>query len=862
MANTKNSKGKQNTKASPKTKKPSAKERAQMEAEQQALEMKKKETGTRILSIVIFAVSVLFFFISVISGEGLWNILHNFFIGLFGWFAAIVFPILCIVYSALFTAKKNNGNMVFESVSIIILVLLISTFIHVVQNQPGDEFAETVTGAYTAAPSSFNGGFFGAVIGWLLLTLGKAPAIIVDIILAVVDIMLLSKVTVNQFLKNTAKPVKKVVEKAAPYIEERRERRQNKNIDIYLDEEPPVPDGGAADYQKEKSKKSKADKSKEKIDDADNDNLGDDATADIIREINETTRRNQAERMKPKSIDEIVKDASGDKTEEDIRKASEPVPEFTVTDEEMQASIAEYKMPPVSILRLGKHKSAKDVSTELKSKAENLIDTLASFGVSAEITDISRGPTVTRYELKPAAGVRISKITNLADDIALNLAATNVRIEAPIPGKAAVGIEIPNSVKNTVSMREIVDTSDFDAQKSLLSAGLGKDIAGNVVYCDIAKMPHLLIAGTTGSGKSVCMNSIIVSILYRAKPDEVKFLMIDPKKVEFSRYENIPHLLVPVVTDPRKASGALGWAVSEMLRRYQCFSDTGVRDIEGYNKFVKKHDDMEPMPKVVIFIDELADLMMAAPKEVEDSICRLAQMARAAGMHLVIATQRPSVDVITGLIKANISSRIALTVSSQIDSRTILDTGGAEKLLGNGDMLYSPIGASKPKRVQGCFISDEEVEDLCEFIKNQGESQYSDEIQKEIESKAAQEKGASSPFTDDSGSGENLDPLFEKAVEVVLDNQRASTSFLQRKLSVGYSRGSKIMDELEEKGIIGPQDGAKPREIRINKQQWIQMQAQGPAFTAENTEQMEFEQLGSDAEVFDNQDFNADDEEF
>ena len=487
-------------------------------------------------------------------------------------------------------------------------------------------------------------------------------------------------------------------------------------------------------------------------------------------------------------------------------------------------------------------KSQKDVNNELRDNAELLVDTLHSFGVEAKITDISRGPTVTRYELKPAAGVRISKITNLADDIALNLAATHVRIEAPIPGKAAVGIEIPNTIKNAVSMRELIDSDEFNSQKSILSAALGKDIAGKTIFCDVEKMPHLLIAGTTGSGKSVCMNSIIVSILYRAKPDQVKFLMIDPKKVEFSKYENIPHLLVPVVTDPRKASGALGWAVSEMLRRYQCFSDTGVRNIEGYNAFVKKHKDMEPMPRVVICIDELADLMMAAPKEVEDSICRLAQMARAAGMHLVIATQRPSVDVVTGLIKANISSRIALTVSSQIDSRTILDTGGAEKLLGHGDMLYAPISESKPLRVQGGYISDEEVEELCEFIKSQGESQYSEEIEKEIESKAAQEKGASSPFKDDEPA-DDLDPLFEKAVEVILENQRASTSFLERKLGVGYSRGSKIMDQVEEKGIIGPQDGAKPREIRITMQQWIQMKANGPApdFTAENTEQMSFE---------------------
>lgn len=523
----------------------------------------------------------------------------------------------------------------------------------------------------------------------------------------------------------------------------------------------------------------------------------------------------------------------------------------------MEASVNDYRMPPVDLLVPAKKKSEKDISGELKENAERLIDTLSSFNVDATITDISRGPTVTRYELKPAAGIRISKITNLSDDIALNLAATHVRIEAPIPGKAAVGIEVPNTVKNSVSMRELVDTPEFDEQQSKLSAGLGKDIGGKCVFCDISKMPHLLIAGTTGSGKSVCMNSIIVSILYRAKPDEVKFLMIDPKQVEFSKYAGIPHLLVPVVSDPRKAAGALGWAVSEMLQRYQKFSQTGVRDIEGYNKFVKKHDDMELMPKICIFIDELADLMMAAPKEVEDSICRLAQMARAAGMHLVIATQRPSVDVITGLIKANISSRIALTVSSQIDSRTILDASGAEKLLGRGDMLYSPIGASKPIRVQGCFISDEEVESLCDFIKNQGESQYDDSIQKEIEAKAVQDK-KSSPFEDD-GDGEKLDSLFEKAVDVVLETGTASTSFLQRKLSVGYARGAKIIDQLQEKGIIGPANGAKPREILINRQQWLEMQAYSSNgdFTAENTEQITFDENEySSADVESNEDEN------
>lgn len=831
----------------------------ELEAHVREDELREKEQKLRIFSVFVFAFSVILFFVAIIDGAGVWNIVHNFYIGLFGRFAAIALPILYLVFSFLLTVVKGKNNIIPETVSVLILILLVSAFIHIVSpsNQTGDDFVNAVTSAYKNAVKSFNGGLFGAVIGWLLLTMGKAPAIIVDLVLVVSIIILLSKTTVNQFF---SKPVKKVVEKAAPYIEEQREKRRNRNIDVYLDDEPPKSDG-----EDEKTDENKQDKSKKKTKaKKKDDNLGDDAMADIIRDINATTAKNKASRSgenadkAEKSIDEIVKDAS--ETEqakaENKNKSDSGSEEFVVSDDDMNTTVDEYKMPSVDILKVAEQKSTSDISNELKENATLLVDTLSSFGVSATVTDISRGPTVTRYELKPAAGVRISKITNLSDDIALNLAATNVRIEAPIPGKAAVGIEIPNTVSNIVSMRELIDTPDFSAQKSILSAGLGKDIAGNNVYCDLAKMPHLLIAGTTGSGKSVCMNSIIVSILYRATPEQVKLLMIDPKKVEFSKYENIPHLLVPVVTDPRKASGALGWAVSEMLKRYQAFSDYGVRDIEGYNKYVAKHEDMQPMPKVVICIDELADLMMAAPKEVEDSICRLAQMARAAGMHLVIATQRPSVDVITGLIKANISSRIALTVSSQIDSRTILDSGGAEKLLGHGDMLYSPIGASKPLRVQGCFISDEEVEELCDFIKNQGESQYSDEIQKEIEDKAAQDKNAS-PFLDSGEQGEELDALFDKAVDVVLDSGRASTSFLQRKLGVGYSRGSKIMDQLEEKGIIGAQDGSKPREIKINRQQWIQMQANAPVpeFTAENTEQMSI-----DDNVIDNQYFSPADD--
>lgn len=791
----------------------------------------------RVTEIATVAVSVILFCLAIVSGNGVWNVLHNVYVGIFGMFAAIVLPLLTIVVTVIFSAKGDDAyGYTAKIVEAFVMVFILATFIHVVKNSTGDAFKETIINSYKSASFEFNGGFIGAVLGWLLLTLGKAPAVIISVVLFIVDLLLMTGLTIFQFVAGAAKPAKVTYEKVAPAIEERIERRRmnKENIDVPLDTQPPEEED-----KKPKSRKKKAASSDEEMTKV---------PKEIIDEINRENSNiemlknatGRKEEKKPKSIDEIVKDASEDKSNE---KKADKSKEFTVSKEAMESGINDYKLPSVELLSLPNKKSTADISGELKENAQRLIETLRSFNVNATITDISRGPTVTRYELKPAAGVRISKITNLADDIALNLAATHVRIEAPIPGKAAVGIEVPNTVKNTVSMRELIDTPEFYEQRSLLSAGIGKDIAGNCVYCDIAKMPHLLVAGTTGSGKSVCMNSIITSILYRAKPDEVKFLMIDPKQVEFSKYANIPHLLVPVVTDPRKAAGALGWAVSEMLQRYQKLSQVGVRDIEGYNKYVQKHEDMESMPKICIFIDEFADLMMAAPKEVEDSVCRLAQMARAVGMHLVIATQRPSVDVITGLIKANISSRIALTVSSQIDSRTILDAAGAEKLLGHGDMLYNPIGASKPLRVQGCFISDEEVEALCDFVKNQGESQYDEEIAKEIEAKAVQDK-KSSPFEDD-GDAEQLDVLFDKAVDIVLETGTASTSFLQRKLSVGYARGAKIIDQLEEKGIIGPANGSKGREILINRQQWLEMQAYSSnkvPFTSENTEQMSFDE--------------------
>lgn len=482
----------------------------------------------------------------------------------------------------------------------------------------------------------------------------------------------------------------------------------------------------------------------------------------------------------------------------------------------------EYIKPPIEILNEIEKPNESNLQEELRTNAEKLVSTLQSFGVQTRIIDIARGPAVTRYELQPSAGVKISKITNLADDIALNLAASGVRIEAPIPNKPAVGIEVPNKVVSTVSIREIIDSPEFQQAKSPLAVALGRDIAGKVTVADLAKMPHTLIAGSTGSGKSVCINSLIVSMLYHSTPQEVKLLLIDPKMVELGIYNGIPHLLIPVVTDPKKAAGALSWAVNEMLNRYQLFKDYSVRDMTGFNRAAEKNG-LKPMPQIVIIIDELADLMMAAPGEVEDSICRLAQMARAAGMHLVIATQRPSVDVITGVIKANIPSRIAFAVSSQIDSRTILDSSGAEKLLGRGDMLFSPIGSSKPTRVQGCFVTDGEVERIIEFIKQSGQKMtYDEQILQEIDRHAVSDnkkKGGK----DEGGGFSDEDEMLPSAIEIVVETGQASTSMLQRRLKLGYARAARLMDAMEEKGIIGPFEGSKPRQVLISKERWIEM---------------------------------------
>ena len=476
-----------------------------------------------------------------------------------------------------------------------------------------------------------------------------------------------------------------------------------------------------------------------------------------------------------------------------------------------------YEYPPVNLLTKGDKKTTKAGAKALTDTATKLQKTLYSFGVSAKVENVSVGPAITRYELRPAEGVRVSKIANLADDIALNLAAETIRIEAPIPGKQAVGIEVPNKEKEMVHLREVIESPEFENNKSKLSVALGKDVAGQNIIADIAKMPHVLIAGSTGSGKSVCINTIITSFIYNAKPSEVKLVMVDPKVVELSVYNGIPHLLIPVVTDPKKAAGALAWAVQEMDNRYKLFAEKGVRDLKGYNKALEKEELDGKLPQIVIIVDELADLMMVAAKDVEDSICRLAQKARAAGMHLVIATQRPSVDVITGLIKANVPSRIAFAVSSQVDSRTILDQVGAEKLLGKGDMLYFPSGASKPTRVQGCFVDDSEVEKIVDFVKANGEAKYSEDIIESIENNNKSDREIAEDKDDDS------DEFLPEAIETVIEIGTASASLIQRKFKVGYARAARIIDQMEERGIISGYQGSKPREVLMSKERWAEL---------------------------------------
>ncbi|MBQ1313017.1 MAG: DNA translocase FtsK [Clostridia bacterium] len=846
----------------------SAKKTAQRNSKA-AKSAQKASNNKQMGAIILFAVALFLAFLAFLKGGGVWLVLQNVFFGLFGVMAYVI-PFFLIAVAILISMDRDTDNLQPKIVLAMLFIWFLCAAIYVFAGDGApSSIGSGIAGAYQLGQDGLSGGAIGAILGAPLLRLfiNKLPAGLTLILLAFVTLMLLSGTTLVRLYHYIVDPAEKArtatkesfeelqaarEERRALRAEEQAEkqaRRESFNPDVDLGPSPKrrrraraaeeaEPASEEMSFQKNRGRK-KAPMEAE---------LAGAATSAAAAAAAAKAAKDAAPAYDDNgvatgdSLDEIVKKAANNKPKQ-TRPKSEPIVEEKFDVEAARAQMDEmekaagdadkpkkkYQLPPLDCLNPPKLSLGGGSEAELRDNAEKLIEVLQSFGVRTTLVDIARGPSVTRYELAPAAGVKLSKITGLADDIALNLAASGVRI-APIPGKTAVGIEVPNKDRDAVNLREVIESPEYKkgAQKSKLSVALGKDISGKICTMDIAKMPHLLIAGTTGSGKSVCVNAMILSILYNATPEEVKLVMIDPKKVEFSKYNGIPHLLVPVVTEPAKAAGSLQWAVREMLNRYQKFSDTGVRDIKGYNQMAAGDPDMEVMPQIVIFIDELADLMMATPKEVEDSICRLAQMARAAGMHMVIATQRPSVDVITGLIKANIPSRLSLYVASAVDSRTILDMTGAEKLLGNGDLLFNPVGVSKPTRIQGCFSSDKEIENVVTFIKSQEESEYDESIIKDIEAAAAATENAnqkSGGVNAPSGGGDSSDDLFEQAIQVVLEAGQASTSMLQRKLGVGYARAGRIIDELEEHGIIGEYQGSKPRAVLITKQQWLERNA-------------------------------------
>jgi S-DNA-T family DNA segregation ATPase FtsK/SpoIIIE len=764
----------------------------------------------QLLSVIWFAVSVFFLCVVFIKGQNLWLGLHNIIFGIFG-VTAYFYPFLLGFVAIMYAVDKIKGSFTVKIAEATALAVLIGAAVDIFSAHPKIGFWEQLVKGYTDGVALKSGGFLGALIGEpIYLAFGKTGAAITVILLIFVLLMLVTGTTLIALFRSLSRPVKAVSKQAEEVYRERQEKEENgkKQLKVIKGFDPDIPVDDIP--QKRRDKTENLSRKQAKV-------VSTYYDEPMPEEILETPEGSEDK----EKIDSALKSAEEEAENIDFKAETK---EFTESLENAEKDDNAYVFPPLNLLKPSISGKAAIQGAELT--AEHLINTLKSFGVEARIVNISRGPTVTRYELQPSAGVKISKITNLADDIALNLATAGVRIEAPIPNKAAVGIEVPNKQSDIVGVRGIFESPDFTSSKSKLTVALGRDIGGNAIVTDIAKMPHGLIAGATGSGKSVCINSIIMSILYKATPEEVKLLMIDPKVVELGIYNGIPHLLVPVVTDPRKASGALGWAVTEMENRYKMFADRGVRNIEGYNKFVDELGDpeIEKMPHIVIIIDELADLMITAPKEVEDSINRIAAKARAAGMHLIVATQRPSVDVITGVIKANIPTRIAFAVSSQVDSRTILDTAGAEKLLGRGDMLFRFATSPKPSRIQGCFVSDEEVEAVVDFIKKGKTADYDDNVMVEIERQAAVEKKQKTGLPED---GPDEDPMLHDAIRVVVESGMASTSLLQRKLKLGYARAARIVDEMEQRGVVGPYKGAKPRDVLITMDQLMEQEAMG-----------------------------------
>ncbi len=821
----------------------------------------KKNQINRSWSILMFALGVFLFFLVIVPGENVWSwIRENMVMGVFGTTSYIVSFLL--IYLGVLTA--SNRPVKLKMIEAVVLVLIISGGIQLIFNSSAIEnsFLQSLSNLHRIGKEEvLSGGVVSAFLAYpLMIAFGKLPSIITLVILAVVLFMFFADINLYDVFDKTAKTAKEQKEELAKEMEENRKIRAEKQavkkakleekrkleeqavidkkrsteIDFAIDEKP------SKDVFNEEKSQNKIAENVLKIKEKENTlvtpipKASEVISPEIMKrfqfqdslKMNEDTPEFKeamlTEEIKPvvqekPTLTEMEKKANTLTKEE--KEAIRPLSEENAESFEVQKAYI-YSHPPISLFDKDMTVVG-NIEGELKTNAQLLVDTLSSFGVQAKIIDISRGPSVTRYELQPLAGVKISKITNLADDIALNLAASGVRIEAPIPNKAAVGIEVPNKKNSPVNIRTVFESKKFIESESPLTIALGVDIAGNEIITDLTKMPHMLIAGSTGSGKSVCINGIIMSFLHKSSPEDVKLILIDPKIVELQEYNGIPHLLMPVVTEPKKAAGALGSAVAEMEKRYRLFAENSVRDIKSFNNLAKDREDLEHMPYIAVIIDELADLMMTSGKEVEDYICRLAQKARAAGIHLIVATQRPSVDVITGLIKTNIPARIAFAVSSQIDSRTVLDSGGAEKLLGMGDMLFLPIGASKPTRVQGTYVKDREIAEVIKFIKKDFNPTYSQSMIEEMEKMTPKDKKAQGN-SDDLGAGSMQDEMLEAAIEVVVDLGQASTSLLQRKLRLGYSRAARIIDEMEEMGIIGPSEGSKPRQVLMSKNQWLE----------------------------------------
>ncbi len=810
----------------------------------------RERENRRFWSYILFFFGILELLITFVEGDGLWKWLHELNRGLFGVTVFLFAPM--IIYVALMIASDVTHNKVIAKVvEGSVLMLLISGMAQIIQvgSVDGSSFWLKLVGLFNDGKQLRGGGLASALLGWPLLSLfQRVGAGIVIVLVAFTFIMLLTNVTLPQLLKAISKPFVKSyeavneerIERAAQPPKpprEKKEPRRNGRVDIAKFYPDDGPDTAAEAFVPV----AEAEEATDKVDASKIDMPVHPVKAPVIthEKLEETAKTTDNEELK-----KIIENAIGDSREEKKSKDEPVKPPVVNVDKNGQTTffekdnkISAYVYPPVDILKYAKNPVASEiVQQEIQEKSAKLVETLETYGAKTRIVGIHRGPSVTRYELQPAAGVRVSKITGLADDIALNLAAMSVRIEAPVPGKACIGIEVPNDHRDTVSLRELIDSEEYRKAKGKLTFAVGKDIEGNIIIGDIAKMPHMLVAGTTGSGKSVFTNSIILSILYHASPDEVKLILIDPKKVEFPIYNKIPHLLIPVVTEPLKAAGALGWAVNEMNKRYLMFEANNVKNLQEFNDMVleernkpaEEQDEVRAkidlLPQIVIVVDEFADLMMAARSEVEDSVLRLAQLARAAGIHMIIATQSPRADVLTGLIKSNIPSRVSLSVSSNVDSRVILDESGAEKLLGNGDLLYKPVGVKKPIRMQSGYAATSEIREVVNFLKNEHTAEYSDEVIAEVEENTPQPKDSGSAGSDNVSVNPD-DDLVNQAISIIVQTNNASTAFLQRKLKLGFPRAARIMDEIEEMGIIGPQEGSKARKINITKEEWAEMQA-------------------------------------